>query len=147
MIKTTLCYLERDGKYLMMLRNKKSHDINEGKWIGLGGKFDPGETPEECAVREVREESGLIINSQVFCGIVEFRTTDGHDEDMYLFTSDDFSGEITDCDEGELHWIDKDKIFDLALWEGDRIFLKEMLAGRTDIRMTLTYDAEGNLIN
>ena len=121
---TTLCYLERDGKYLMLLRNKKKKDINKGKWIGLGGKFEQGESPEECAIREVFEETGLVLHEARFRGLVTFITAAGMDEYMCLFTSTDFSGEEHPCDEGELAWIPKEEIGDLNLWEGDRIFLR-----------------------
>lgn len=149
MKKTSLIYLEKDGCYLMLLRNKKKQDYNEGKWIGVGGKFEPGETAEQCIKREVFEETGLTLNSMHFYGIVEFRSDTDGDEDMYLFSSEDFSGDCDTgniiCDEGTLKWIPKADIMGLQLWEGDRLFLKEMLEGKQEINMTLVY-RQGKLV-
>lgn len=143
---TTLCYIEKDGKYLMLHRNKKKNDLNEGKWIGVGGKFEPGETAEECLLREVYEETGVKLTSYRYRGIIYFISDVWEDEAMYLYTADAYEGEISfDCDEGELAWVDKDKILDLRLWEGDRFFLEALLADR-DITMTLHYDKNDNLI-
>ncbi len=142
---TTLCYLERDGKYLMLLRNKKKKDINKGKWIGLGGKFEQGESPEECAIREVFEETGLVLREARFRGLVTFITAAGMDEYMCLFTSTDFSGEEHPCDEGELAWIPKEEIGDLNLWEGDRIFLRLLAEDAPFFSLKLSYDEEGRL--
>lgn len=123
MINSTLCYLERDGAYLMLHRVKKKNDLNEGKWIGVGGKFEDKESPEECARREIFEETGLSVKSLRFRGIVTFVSDKWETEYMHLFTSDDFSGELTDCDEGVLKWIPKNELSALPQWEGDRIFL------------------------
>ena len=123
---TTLCYIEKDGAYLMLYRNKKKNDENKGKWIGIGGKFEPGESPEECLLREVREETGLTLTRFRYRGIVTF-VSDlfPAGEYMHLFTADQFDGElVAECNEGELAWIPKDQIFTLSLWEGDKIFLK-----------------------
>ena len=138
----TLCYIESDGKYLMLLRNRKQNDPNEGKWIGVGGKREAGETPEECARREIREETGLKAVRLVPCGNVYFRSDVWEEEIMRLFLVTEFEGELTDCDEGELHWIEKDRIFDLKLWDGDRIFLKYLINGVHFDEMTLTYRGE-----
>ena len=139
----TLCYLERNGQYLMLLRNKKSNDPNEGKWIGVGGKPEQGETPEECAKREILEETGLRAAALHPCGDVFFYSDVWEDEIMHLYLVDDFSGELNaECDEGELCWIDKERIFDLNLWDGDRIFLQYMMNGRRFDRMELTYTGE-----
>ena len=130
-IESTLVYLFKDEKCLMLYRNKKEKDIHEGKWNGLGGKFEAGESPEECAVREVKEESGLEINSLKFAGHITFPKFDkqGNDWSVFLFTSDDFGGELmSTSDEGELHWINKDEILQLSLWEGDRYFLPLLLS-------------------
>lgn len=124
MFNTTLCYLEQDGCYLMLHRVKKENDINHDKWIGVGGKFEEGESPEECALREVHEETGLTMNSWIYAGIVTFVSDQYESESMHLFTSSDFSGTITDCTEGTLEWIPKDRISSLPLWTGDLIFLK-----------------------
>lgn len=126
MLYTTLCYIEKDGKYLMLHRTKKEKDINQDKWLGVGGKFEEGESPEECMLREVKEETGLTLNSYKLRGVITYVSTVFGIEYMYVFTSDDFEGELSDCNEGELEWIEKEKIFDLNMWEGDKIFLKEL---------------------
>lgn len=123
---TTLCYIEKDGCYLMMHRVKKQNDINRDKWIGVGGHFEDCESPEECLLREVKEETGLTLNSWKFRGIVTFVSTDTTGtvfEYMHLFTSDDFSGTMTDCDEGNLEWVQKSQLKNLSFWEGDYVFL------------------------
>lgn len=139
MDKTVLCYLEKDNKYLMLLRNKKKEDINALKWIGVGGHIEPSETKEEALTREVKEETGLTIKSYKHRGELIFINND-FSEVMYLYTSDDFLGEVIDCDEGELHWIDKDKIMDLNLWEGDRAFLSLLINTDKFIKMKLIYE-------
>lgn len=140
---TTLCYIEQDGKYLMLYRNKKENDQSEGKWLGVGGKLEDGESPEECAVREVYEETGLVLEAVKFRGIVTFVSDIWENELMFLFTSDKFSGEVkTVCDEGELEWISKDKVLALPAWEGDRHFLKPLLDGEDDIHIKLIYQGD-----
>lgn len=120
----TLCYLKRDGKTLMIHRVKKDNDIHRGKWNGLGGKFDPGESPEECVIREVREESGLLIRNPQLKGILTFPDfAEGEDWYAFVFVARDFEGELRDSTEGELKWIEDDRILDLELWEGDRFFI------------------------
>ncbi len=126
MINTTLCYLEQDGKYLMLHRVKKENDINKDKWIGIGGKFEEGESPEECLLREVKEETGLTLTDWRCCGIITFLADQHPAEYMHLFWSDAFEGSVSDCDEGVLEWIAKEELFQLPLWEGDKIFLKMM---------------------
>ncbi len=135
---TVLCYLKKDNQYLFMLRNKEKNDLNEGKWIGIGGHIEPGETKEEALIREVKEETGFTINSFSYRGEILFINND-YQEIMYIFTSDDFDGEMIECDEGELSWIDKDKILDLNLWEGDRYFLKPLLNSDKMIKMEMRY--------
>lgn len=120
---TTLCYIEKDGKYLMLHRTKKKHDENHGKWIGVGGHFEDRESPEDCMKREILEETGLTVTGFRFRGIITF-CLDGLTEYMHLFTVENFSGELRPCDEGDLAWVEKEKILSLNLWEGDRIFLK-----------------------
>lgn len=142
---STLCYLIRDGKYLMLHRNKEKEDINEGKWIGVGGHNEPGESPEECIKREVKEETGLELKEMDFRGFITFTYGEGVTEYISLFTSCDFSGEETECSEGELKWIDIDKVMDLELWEGDRIFLKLLQERKTFFSLKLEYDLEDNL--
>ncbi|MDD6189188.1 MAG: 8-oxo-dGTP diphosphatase [Clostridiales bacterium] len=121
---TTLCYIERDGQYLMLHRTMKENDLNHDKWIGIGGKFEDKESPEDCVLRETLEETGLTLTSFQYRGIITFVSDKWETEYMHLFTADGFEGEITDCDEGELEWIAKDKLLELTLWEGDKIFLR-----------------------
>lgn len=124
MINTTLCYLEQDGKYLMLHRVKKANDPSHDKWIGVGGKFEDGESPEECALRETREETGLTLTNYRYRGLVTFVSDQWETEYMHLFTSDAWTGELTACDEGELIWVDKARLYDLPIWEGDKLFLR-----------------------
>ena len=142
MVVSTLCYLEKDDKYLMLLRNKKEHDVNEGKWIGVGGKCEKGESPEGCVIRETFEETGIKLESLKMRGVLTFSSEGWEDEYIFVFTSDKFSGSITDCNEGELRWIDKDKIMDLNLWDGDRIFLKIMLESDEFFSIKLSYKGD-----
>ncbi|MBO4307067.1 MAG: 8-oxo-dGTP diphosphatase [Bacteroidales bacterium] len=123
MKQTTLCYLERDDQYLMLHRVKKQNDASHDKWIGVGGKCEADESPDECMLREVREETGLTVTSWRYRGIVTFISDIWPCEYMHLFTADQWSGNETKCDEGDLQWIEKGDIFDLTLWPGDRIFL------------------------
>ena len=136
--KTVLCYLKNNDQYLLMLRNKKSHDINEGKWIGIGGHIEEGETKEQAVIREVKEETGLTLLGFDYRGEILFINNE-YQEIMYLFVSDDFVGELIDCDEGELSWINQNKVFDLNLWDGDRIFLKKLFFTNEIIKMKLVY--------
>ena len=119
---TTLCYSERDDAYLMLHRNKKQNDLNHDKWVGIGGKFEEGESPEECLLREVREETGLTLTHWRYRGIVTFVSDIWESELMHLFTADHFYGTPGVCDEGTLAWIPKQQIDTLPIWEGDRIF-------------------------
>ena len=121
---TTLCYIEKENKYLMLHRTSKKKDGNKDKWIGVGGHFEKGESPEECLLREVKEETGLELTSYQFRGIVTFISDEWPDEYMCLYTADRYTGDIGNCDEGELVWVEKGKIMDLNIWEGDKIFLK-----------------------
>ena len=139
---TTLCYIEKDDCYLMLLRNKKINDINEGKWIGVGGKFLPGESPEECLIREVKEETGLTLTRFKFRGFITFVQNKTETEYMCLFTANEFSGDLMECDEGELRWIPKDKIGELNLWEGDRVFLELLRKEKPFFLMKLEYEEE-----
>lgn len=124
MLNTSLCYIEQNGCYLLLHRTKKQNDINHDKWIGIGGKFNEGESPEDCVRRETREETGLELDNLRYCGIVTF-LSDGmaETEFMHLFKATEFSGEIRECDEGVLEWIPKEKFAELPHWDGDRIFL------------------------
>lgn len=125
---TTLCYIEQDGKYLMLHRTKKKHDINENKWIGVGGHAEGTEGPEECLLREVKEETGLTLTSYRFRALITFISDQQEPEMMCLFTADEFTGELITCNEGELVWVDKKEVPKLPTWEGDAIFLERLLA-------------------
>ena len=142
MIESTLCYIKKDDSYLMLHRTKKKNDVNEGKWIGVGGKLEAGETPEECVNREVYEETGLKLSSYSFRGIINFASEGWEDEKIYLYTSDSFLGELTECKEGVLEWINEGDIFSLNLWEGDRIFLKRLLEGGPFFTLNLSYKGD-----
>ena len=142
MKKTTLCYIEKDGKYLMLFRNKKEADPCEGKWVGIGGKFEQGETPLECLNREVWEETGLTLTEYTFHGIIHFQSNELEDEDMYLYSATGFKGDIIECNEGDLHWIEKDKVTSLNLWAGDKYFLEKLMKGETGIEMTCVYEGD-----
>ena len=140
---TTLCYIEQDGKYLLMNRNKKENDLNHGKWIGVGGKCEEGESPEQCVRRETFEETGLTLGKIHFYGVIHFRSDIWEDEEMYLYGSDDFSGQLaSDCREGTLAWIPKEQVLNIPIWEGDRLFLRKMIAGDKKIEMTLRYEGD-----
>lgn len=130
MILATLCYVKRDGKTLMVHRNKKPGDIHAGKWNGLGGKFEAGETPEMCVRREVEEEAGLFIQNPRLHGLLMFPRFKGNDWYVFVFTAREFSGELTEASpEGRLEWIEDDKVTDLNLWASDHIFLPWIEAG------------------
>ena len=142
MLNTTLCYIERGDEYLMLHRVKKENDINRDKWIGLGGKIEEDESPEECLLREVYEESGLRLTSWRYRGIVTFVNTKCSSEYMHLFTADGFEGTVGPCDEGELEWIKKSKLMKLTLWEGDRIFLRLLDSNEPFFSLKLSYDGD-----
>ena len=151
MIITTLCYIEKDDAYLMMLRNKKKKDVNEGKWIGVGGKLLSGESPEECVCREVLEETGLVLDSFCLRGILTFASEGWEEEIIFVYTADKFHSELPEgapgiadasvpvCDEGTLAWIPFSDIVDLNLWEGDRIFLKLLAEDAPFFSLKLSY--------
>lgn len=139
---TTLCYIEKDGCYLLMHRIKKEKDINKDKWIGIGGHFEPEESPEECVLREVKEETGLALTAYRFRGIVTFVTDVGLYEYMCLYTADDFEGEICECDEGTLEWVPKEKMTDLNLWQGDYIFLRLLEERESFFSLKLVYEGD-----
>lgn len=139
---TTLCYIEKDDCYLMLHRIKKENDLNYDKWIGVGGKFEPDETPEECLLREVREETGLTLTKYRFRGIVTFLSDEWEGEYMHLFTADEYSGELTECKEGDLVWVPKTQIQDLHLWEGDKIFFRLLDEDRNFFSLKLRYEGD-----
>ena len=139
---TTLCYIEKDNKYLMLHRIKKEHDINKDKWIGVGGHFEVDESPEECVLREVKEETGYTLTSYRFRGIVTFVSGNGVTEYMHLFTADGWTGEPHPCDEGELAWIKKADLLSLPLWKGDQIFLDLLDRNTPFFSLKLQYEGD-----
>lgn len=139
---TTLCYIERDGAYLMLHRVKKEHDENRDKWIGVGGKFEDKESPEDCLLREVREETGLTLTRYAYRGIVTFVSDLWPTEYMHLFTADGFTGDLRACDEGDLEWVPKARIADLPIWAGDKIFLRLLTEDVPFFSLKLCYEGE-----
>ncbi|MCL2606820.1 MAG: 8-oxo-dGTP diphosphatase [Coriobacteriia bacterium] len=142
MILCTECYIQRDGQTLMLHRNKKADDINQGKWIGVGGKFEPGESPEQCLIREVQEEAGLTVTDFQLRGMVTFVTTDGSSDPMliFIYTASGFTGELSlTCSEGTLQWVETNQICDLDLWEGDRLFWNWMQSSDAFFSARFTY--------
>ena len=139
---TTLCYIERSGAYLMLHRTKKDRDPNHDKWLGLGGKFEAGESPEDCLLRECREESGLLLSDYRFRGIVTFVSDRLPTEYMHLFTATGFTGTLINCTEGDLAWVKKEDVPALPLWEGDRIFLRLLAEERPFFSLKLSYTGE-----
>ena len=142
MILSTLCYIEKDNKYLMLHRTKKKNDINKDKWLGIGGKFEEGESPEECIVREVMEETGLKLNSYQLRTIVTYVSTNWETEYMYVFTSNDFTGNLIECNEGDLQWIDKREVTKLNTWEGDKIFVEKLQNDSGFFTVKFEYDGD-----
>ena len=142
MINSTLCYLERGDEYLMLHRVKKVHDMNHDKWIGVGGKFEEGESPEECMLREVQEETGLTLTAWRYRGIVTFVSNEWSGEYMHLFTADGYSGALKSCDEGELEWVEKQRLPALPIWEGDKIFLRLLDSAQPFFSLKLCYAGE-----
>ena len=139
---TSLCYIERDGKYLMLHRTKKVNDENHDKWIGVGGKFEEGESPEECMLREVQEETGLTLTAWRYRGIVTFVSNEWSGEYMHLFTADGYPGELKSCEEGELEWVEKERLYSLPIWEGDKIFLRLLDSEQPFFSLKLRYEGE-----
>ena len=144
---STLCYMEKDGKYLMLHRTVKKNDVNKDKWIGVGGHFEADESPEECLLREVREETGYTLTSWRFRGIVTFVSGDGVTEYMHLFTADGFEGEPSACDEGELEWVEISQVWKLNIWEGDKIFFRLIDEDEPFFSLKLIYDGKGGLVS
>ena len=142
---TTLCYLERGGKYLMLHRVKKEADINRDKYIGVGGHFAYGESPDECLRREVLEETGLTLRAYRARGIVTFVYGDDVVEYMHLYTADAWEGELSECDEGILEWIDIDRVCDLPIWEGDKVFFRLLAANAPFFSLKLVYTKDDAL--
>ena len=144
---STLCYLERENEYLMLHRVVKKNDVNKDKWIGVGGHFEQDESPEECLLREVREETGYTLTSYRFRGIVTFVSGDGVTEYMHLFTADGFTGMPQECDEGVLEWVPRERIEDLNIWEGDKIFFRLLAKDEPFFSLKLVYDGNSGLVS
>ena len=142
MYHSTLCYITRGRDVLMMHRVKKKNDINKDKWIGIGGKLEEGESPDECILREAREETGLTLTDWRCRGIVTFLNTQCDGEYMYLFTADGFDGQLKECDEGDLQWVSRDFLYSLPMWEGDKIFLDLLWQDAPFFLLTLRYDGD-----
>ena len=139
---TSLCYIERNGRYLMLHRVKKEHDENRDKWIGIGGKFEPGESPEDCVLRETLEETGLRLTKYRYCGIITFVSDRWETEYMHLFHATGFTGTPRECDEGQLEWIEKERVLSLPQWAGDRVFLDLMQKNVPFFSLKLRYEGE-----
>ena len=142
MLQTTLCYITRGDQVLMLHRVKKKNDINKDKWIGIGGKFLDGEAPEECLLREAREETGLTLTSWQCRGVVTFLSDQAEGEYMYLFTADGFTGQLKECDEGDLQWVSREFLDQLPKWEGDSIFLELLWQNASFFLLTLRYQGD-----
>lgn len=143
MKETTLCYIENNASYLMLHRTKKKNDANHGKWIGIGGKIEKGESATECVLREIKEETGLLVKNLLYRGRVNFISDIYEDEVMHLFTADSSEAFLSSCDEGELKWVKKQDVLSLNLWEGDRVFLKYLIDGEKEFfSLSLIYKGE-----
>lgn len=140
MLNTTLIYLEQNGSYLLLHRVKKKNDINKDKWIGVGGKCEENESPEECALRETYEETGLTVTDLRYRGVVTFVSDEYEGEYMHLFTGSQFEGKLKNCDEGELEWVPKEQVLGLPTWEGDAIFLKLLFENAPFFSLKLRYE-------
>ncbi len=141
MLETTLCYIMKGNEVLLLHRIRKKDDLNKGKWIGVGGKLEAGETPERCLLREVKEETGLELTRYKYRGIVDFHSMEW-EERMHLFTADGFEGVMHGCDEGELAWVNTEELSKLPMWSGDRIFLRLLEDGEPFFRLLLSYEGE-----
>ena len=139
---TTLCYIEKDGRYLMLHRVKKENDLNKDKWIGVGGKFEDKESPEECVIRETYEETGLTLLDFDYRGIVTCVSDEWETEYMHLFVGKEFCGKLKECDEGVLEWVEKEKVKELPLWEGDKLFLDLLTKDVPFFSMKLVYEGD-----
>ncbi len=142
MLNTTLCHIEKDGAYLMLHRIKKENDLNKDKWVGIGGKFEEDETPDECLLREAYEETGLKLTDYRLRGIVTFLSDRYEGEYMYLYSATGFEGKIKECDEGTLEWVKIEDVMKLPMWEGDKYFFEELQKDRGFFTMKLRYEGE-----
>ena len=139
---STLCYITRGTDVLMLHRVKKKNDLNQDKWIGIGGKFEHEESPDECLLREAKEETGLSLTSWRCRGVVTFLNDSCEGEYMYLFTADSWEGEIKECDEGDLQWVSREFLYSLPMWEGDKIFLDLLWQDAPFFLLTLRYSGD-----
>ena len=139
---TTICYIEQDGNYLMLHRTKKENDQSHDKWLGVGGKFDKDESPDECILRKVKEETRLTLTSYQLRGVMTFVSDIWETEYMFIYTADEFEGELAECSEGDLQWIKKTEVMNLKLWEGDKIFLKKLIDGDGFFTVKMEYEGE-----
>ena len=139
---TTLCYIEQDNSYLMLHRIKKKNDMNQDKWLGVGGKLEAGESPENCLLREVKEETGLVLKKYAYRGFITFVSKQWGTEYMHLFTATAYEGEIKECDEGKLEWVSKSEIEHLNLWEGDKTFFRLLEECEHFFTLKLCYDED-----
>jgi 8-oxo-dGTP diphosphatase len=139
---TTICYIEQNGKYLMLHRTKKKNDQSHDKWLGVGGKFEKNESPEECILREVKEETGLTLTSYRLRGIMTFVSDIYETEYMFIYTADGFKGNLTECAEGDLRWIPKEEVLQLNIWEGDIVFLKKLIGDEEFFSIKVEYEGE-----
>lgn len=137
---TTLIYIEKDGKTLLLHRTKKKNDLNHDLWVGIGGHCEEGESPEDCALREAKEETGLTLTEYKYRGVVTFVSDKYEGEYMHLFTSSDFVGDIIECDEGDLEWIENERVLSLPAWEGDRLFLELLRKDEPVFSLKLVYE-------
>ena len=147
MLLTTICYIVKDKEVLMLHRIKKENDMNANKWIGVGGKVEEGESPKECIIRETLEETGLTINNPILKSVVTFNFAKYDNELMFVYTANEFEGEIKECNEGVLKWVPIDKLGELAMWEGDRYFLNTIFNNDVVQELKLVYDMENRLIS
>lgn len=139
---TTLCYIEQDNNYLMLHRVKKKNDMNQDKWLGVGGKLEEGESPEDCLIREVKEETGLTLKKFAYRGFITFVSKQWGTEYMHLYTATEYEGEIKECAEGTLEWVTKTEIENLNLWEGDKIFFRLLEENDGFFSLKLCYDED-----
>ena len=139
---TTLCYIEDGENYLMMHRVKKKQDVNKDKWVGVGGHFEKNESPEDCLLREVREETGLTLTSWRLRGIVTFLSDQWENEYMFLYTADGYKGELLECSEGNLEWIPKKEVYSLPIWKGDKLFFKLLEEEHLFFSLKLSYEGD-----
>ena len=139
---TTLCYIQQEDRYLMMHRVKKEQDVNKDKWVGIGGHFEPEESPEDCLLREVREETGLELESWRLRGIITFMTDVWQTEYMFLYTAECYKGELAECNEGILEWVPKKQVYELPIWEGYKIFFRLLEEDRGFFSLKLRYQGD-----